>query len=225
MNRLAAVLALCLALFSIAPGCTGNAGSNKMDTQVAVSALAALAESHIRGYVNSMEALAATREVQSGDWQAIAPLLGKVAQPDTAAAVWYALPDGSYYTLAQGKMDATISDRPYFPGLMAGNTMVGDLVVSRSTNRKSVVVAVPVIKEQKAVGGLGSSIFLDDLSNALHKELGLPDDMVFYALTAGNEVALHSDTALIMAASPELSKNVKWQTSSLTGWRFALGYK
>ncbi|MBI2906451.1 MAG: cache domain-containing protein [Chloroflexi bacterium] len=234
MKRFVVVLGLCLALLSTAAGCVAKADSSKIDTQIGVSALAALADSHIESYVVSMAALAATREVQSGDWGAMRPLLEKVARPETAAkvgrpenaaAVWYVLPDGSYFTVEQGKQSANISDRPYFPRLMARNIITGDLVVSRSTGRKSAVVAVPVVKDGKVVGGLGSSVFLEDLSATLRQELGLPDNMVFYAVTDRNEVALHSDTAMIMAASPALAKNVEWRASPLTGWRFALGTK
>jgi hypothetical protein len=63
------------------------------------------------------------------------------------------------------------------------------------------------------------------LSNTLGEELALPDDMVFYATTEAGEVVLHSDTQLIFETSPNLAKNVVYETSPLTGWRFALGYK
>lgn len=224
-KRLALVLGICLALLSTMMGCAEKADVNKMDAQVGVSALAALADSHIESYADSLSALSITQEVQSGHWESIRPLLQKVAHPQSAAAVWYVVADGSYYTVEQGKQSATLADRPYFARLMAGNTVAGDLVVSRSTGRKSAVVAVPVVKDGKVVGGLGASVFLDDLSTALRNELGLPDNMVFYAVTAANEVALHSDTAMIMSDNPELPANMNSQTSSLTGWRFALGTK
>jgi hypothetical protein len=81
------------------------------------------------------------------------------------------------------------------------------------------------MREGKVIGGIGASIFLDDLSNTLTKELSLPDDMVFYATTEAGNVTLDSDTQLIFEPSPILAKNVVYETSTLTGWRFALGYK
>ncbi|MBE0480181.1 MAG: cache domain-containing protein [Dehalococcoidia bacterium] len=223
MKRPVMVLAICLAL-SAAAGCAQTAESNKMDTQIGASALAALADSIVGSYVNSMEILAATQEVQSGDWEAIRPLLAKAADPENAL-VWYVLPDGTYFTVDEGEQSASLSDRPYFPGLLAGNTVIGYPVVSKATGRKSAVVAVPIVREGEVAGGLGASIFLDELSNTLSQALGLPGDMVFYAVSPEGEVVLHSDTEMIMADDPALSDNVRWQTSSLTGWRFALGMK
>jgi hypothetical protein len=139
--------------------------------------------------------------------------------------MWFVLPDGSYFTVDLGKTNQNLSDRAYFPRLMAGNEVLGDLVISKSTGKKSLIAAVPVKKEGEVIGGLGVSIFLDDLSTTLAEELQLPDDMVFYATTADNNVALHSDTELILAENPDLPKHVVSETSPLTGWRFALGFK
>lgn len=224
MKKTLAIGAIGFALLVAASGC-GNKEEHKIDTQIGVSALVALADSHIRGYLNSMEAVAMTQEVQSGDWGEMAHLLSKVEEGQVPATVWFVLPDGSYFTVELGKTDKNLSDRPYFPGLMAGNSVLGDLVVSRSTGKKSLIVTVPVKREGKVIGGLGASIFLDDLSEILAEELKLPDGMVFYAVTEKDEVALHSDTALILEENPELSKNVVFAISQLTQWRFALGFK
>jgi hypothetical protein len=196
-----------------------------MDTNVGVSAVVALADSHILSYANALEALAMTQEVQSGDWEEMVGLLTKVEQAQVPGTMWFVLPDGSYSTVELGKTDQNISDRAYFPGLMAGNKVLGDLVVSKATGKKSLVTASPVIREGEVIGGLGASIFLDDLSDTLGEELALPDDMVFYATTEAGEVVLHSDTQLIFETSPNLAKNVVFKTSSLTGWLFALGFK
>ena len=91
--------------------------------------------------------------------------------------------------------------------------------------KKSLIAASPVMKEGEVIGGLGVSIFLDDLSNTLAEELALPEDMVFYATTEAGEVVLHSDTQIIFETNPILAENVVYETSPLTGWRFALGYK
>ena len=219
------ILGLCLVLLVAASGCGGNEQADRMDTIVGVSALVALADSHISSYANALEALAITQEVQSGDWEEMVGLLTKVEQDQVLGTMWFVLPDGSYFTVEQGETGENLSDRAYFPGLMAGNKVLGNLVVSKSTGKKSLIAASPVVREGTVIGGLGSSIFLDDLSNTLAEELALPDDMVFYATTEDGEVALHSDTQLIFETSPVLAKNVVYETSPLTGWRFALGYK
>jgi hypothetical protein len=219
------ILVVCLVLVVGALGCGCNEQADRMDTEVGVSALVALADSHISSYANALEALAMTQEVQFGDWEEMAGLLAKVEQDQVLGTMWFVLPDGSYFTVEQGETGENLSDRAYFPGLMDGNEVLGDLVVSKSTGKKSLIAASPVISEGTVIGGLGASIFLDDLSNTLAEELALPDDMVFYATTQAGEVALHSDTQLIFETSPVLAKNVVYETSPLTGWRFALGYK
>jgi hypothetical protein len=82
-----------------------------------------------------------------------------------------------------------------------------------------------VIKDGNVIGGLGASIFLDDLSKTLTQEMGLPDNMVFYATTETGEVVLASDIPSIALENPVLSQKVVFETSPLTGWRFALGFK
>lgn len=208
-----------------AVACGGNEQPDRMDTSVGASALVALADSHISNYANVLEALAMSSEVQSGDWEEMVGLLEKVEQAQVPNALWFVLPDGSYYTVELGKTDANLSDRAYFPALMAGNNVLGDLVVSKSTGKKSVIAASPVVRDEEAIGGLGASIFLDDLSDTIVEELALPGDMVFYATTEDGEVVLHSDTQVIFETNPVLSTNVVYGTSPLTGWRFALGFK
>jgi len=224
-RRVVSILAVCLVLVVGALGCGGNEQADRMDTSVGASALVALADSHISSYASALEALAITQEVQSGDWEEMVGLLARVEQDQVLGTVWFVLPDGSYYTVELGKTDANLSDRAYFPGLMAGNKVLGDLVVSKSTGKKSLIAASPVVRDGEVIGGLGVSIFLDDLSTTLAEELALPDDMVFYATTEAGEVALHSDTQVIFETSPVLAENVVYETSPLTGWRFALGFK
>jgi hypothetical protein len=207
------------------PATTATPTSDRMDTKVGVSALVALADSHISSYANALDVLAMTQEVQSGDWGEMVGLLAKVQQTQVTGTLWFVLPDGSYYTVDLGKTDKNLSDRSYFPGLMSGKNVLGDVVFSKSTSKKSLIAASPIVAEGKVIGGLGVSIFLDDLSKTLVKELGLSDDMVFYATAGTGDVVLHSDTQLITQENPDLSKDVVFVTSPLTGWRFALGYK
>jgi C4-dicarboxylate-specific signal transduction histidine kinase len=205
-------------------GYKGNEQADRMDTKVGVSAVVSLADTHISSYSNALEALTMTQEVQSGDWEEMVGLLAKVQQAQVPNTLWFVLPDGSYYTVDQGLTDQNLSNRTYFPALMAGNNVLGDLVIGKTVNRKSLIAASPVIREGEVIGGLGASIFLENLSNTIGEELALPDDMVFYATTADGEVVLHSETQLIFETSPKLAKNVVYETSPLTGWRFALGY-
>ena len=147
MKKVISVVGVCLALLVAASGCGANKETDKMDIEMGVSALVALADSHIASYVNSMEALALTQEVQSGDWDEMVGLLTIVEQSQVQGTMWFVLPDGSYFTVELGKTNQNLSDRAYFPSLMAGNNVLGDLVTSKSTGKKSLIAAVPVRRD------------------------------------------------------------------------------
>lgn len=219
------VLAVFLVLLVTFTGCSEDDKPGKVDAEIGVSALASLADSRIEDYVNCMKALAMTQEVQSGDWEQMVGLLTEVEEAQIPGVDWFVMPDGNYYTVDLGLTGKNLSDRAYFPGLMAGNEVLGDLVISKSTGKKALIAAVPVVKDGVVIGGLGVSIFLDGLSEILANDLQLPSDMVFYAVTDDGEVALHSDTALILEEGPDLSEDVVTVTSQLIGWDFSLGFK
>jgi len=225
VKRIPSIVGICLVLMVALLGCVGKEATPKTNTEMGISALVALADSHIENCVNSMEILAMTQEVQSGEWEEMVSLLTKVDQTQVPGTRWFVLPDGSYSTVELGRTDKNLSERAYFPKLMAGNIVLGDLVVSKSTGKKSLITAVPVVREGKVIGGLGTSIFLSDLSNILSEELKLSNDMVFYAVAVENEVALHSNVEAILQDNPDLPKNAVFETSPLTGWHFAMGFK
>lgn len=225
MKKLISMVSVSLVLLLLALGCGAKETAVETDMEMGVSGLVALADSRIDSCVGSMEVLAMTQEVQSGSWEAMVAVLTKANQLQPLGAKWFALPDGSYYMVGLGKVDKNIADRAYFAKLMSGNKTLGDLVVSRSTGEKVLVATVPVMREGEVIGGLGTSIFLKDLSSIIAKELNLSDEMVFCAVTTGNEVALHTNTELIFQENVELPHKAVYKTSPLTGWRFALGFK
>ncbi len=223
MKKVFVVLSFCLALMLIAPGC--GSGTNKIDAEMGVSALVTLAEGHINGYMNSLEALAITQEVRSAQWEEMEELLEKVEDAGTGGIAWFVLPDGSYYTVDLGLTDQNLSDRDYFEGLMDGNKVLGPLVVSKATGKESLVAAVPVRSGGDVIGAVGSSIFLEELSSRLASDIDLPDDMMFWATTEDGDIALCSDPSMILKENAELPEGGVSKTSPLTDWQFTLAYK
>lgn len=223
-----------------------------LDSRVALRAYTALVESHFEGILDGAQTLAATGDVQSGDWARIkVPLAVYARGVPTAAAVWFMRPDGSYYTLEKGLTDQNVKDRDYFPHLMTGQDVEGVLVVSRSTGRKSVVIGVPVMKSGKVIGALGVSVSVEKLAAMVDARLKLPAHIVFYALDAKGRTALHRDSHLMFEfpseqGSETLSGAVKemlskpegvvhyqfrgsarvavFEASKPTGWVFVLGH-
>jgi hypothetical protein len=220
--------------------------------RVALSGLIALTESQLAARVGSLEALALTDEAKSTEWKRIGPLLEGLSWiQDSSAVAWFLLPDGSYYASGKGLAAGKLNDRPYFPEVMAGRTSVGTLVVSKSTGRDVVVVAVPVKSATgTVVGAFGASIYLDTMSEWLAGALMLPPGLVFYALDPQGTTALHARTEHVFddaanQGSPTLTqavqtilaeeqglvtydfegtrRQVMFAASPLTGWKFALG--
>ena len=187
----------------------------ELNARVAVAAFAALAEAELDGALVGARTLAATQDAQSGDWDRIkGPLAAYAKAVPAAAAVWFARPDGSYYTVAKNLTDQNLADRGYFRGLMAGRSIEGTLVVSHSTGKKSVVIAVPIVVNGKTIGAIGVSTAVERLAARLDRQLQLPSNVTFYALNANGRTALHREDALMFdypsaLGSPTLAAAVK----------------
>jgi len=216
-----------LALLLLVVGCGGCDESEvRIDAEVGVSAAVALTEARVEGLVSMMEVMALTDEVQSAEWDNMVDMLTEFEESSIPLVAWFALPNGSYYTVDIGLASGNLSDRAYFPKVMAGEVVIGELVVSKSTGQKSMVITVPVDDEGEVVGALGVSVFLEELSALVAADLGLSGEIVLYAVNDEGTVALHTDTALIMEDSLaiEVPDMVFSQVSSLLGWTFTLGF-
>ena len=229
MRKAAIYLGVCLLIVVAIVGVVEGIGTkNKFDTETSVSAAVALTEAHMEGLVTSMQVMALTDEVQSANWDTMKPLLTEFEASSIPLVAWFALPNASYYTVDTGLASSNLSDREYFPVVMEGHVAIGYTVVSKSTGKKSTVAVVPVKEGNDIIGALGVSIYLDEMSQSIVTELGLSNDMVFYAVNDKDDViALHSDADMIMkdaSEQPALSDS-KSATSSLLDWTFYLGYK
>ena len=231
MRKSALYVGICLlvvvAIVGIVEGIGNKTGH---DGEIGASAVVALTESRVEGIVNTMQIMALTDEVKSADWDTMKPLLSEFENNSIPLVAWFALPNASYYTVDAGLASGNLSDREYFPKVMNGEVVVGDLVVSKSTGRESIVAVVPVKDGNKVIGALGVSIFLKEFSQSITGSLILPtisDDIVFYAVTADNVIALHSNVDMIMKNASEqgtLSGSAT-ETAGSLGWTYTFGYK
>lgn len=222
-----------------------------VDIKLVLNTLTAVADSHIAAMANALVVASVTQDVRSLNWEKMKPLLAAIQERFGPAVVWYAQPDGAYYTVDVGLTDKNLKDRAYFPKVMAGETAIGELVISKSTGSNTVIVATPIQVQGQVVGLLGASVYLDHLVDNIKKIAPLPADAVFYALDAQGRIALHTQEGLIFQeamqlGSPTLAEAVKqmlanqvggvtyefaggqqqavYQTSPLTGWKFAIRF-
>ena len=251
-NRRLIAFVCCLAF---APCAVVGAGSTDrdfaLDGRVTLQAYRAAVEARLEGVLAATRTLAATEEVRSGEWARMrGPLVVLAANTKEHAAVWFARPDGSYFTVDKGATGETLRDRTYFPTLLAGRDVVAALVVSKSTGKRSVIIASPVLVDGKVAGAVGVSIEAEKLAASVDEAIRFPTDVVFYALNEQGQTAMHragelifvfpsdvgsvslSDAVKAMLSRPEgvvhyqysgSDKTAVFQRSQLTGWVFVLG--
>ena len=172
---------------------TASTKMASVDAQVALNAYQGLIEEHLSGVLRSIKVIAASTEAQSANWEQSRPMLDRLDKElETDASVWFAMPDGKYYsTNADGLTEQNLGDRSYFPQLMAGKDVEGDLVVSKSTGHRSVIVATPVMANGKVVAAIGVSLRLRLLSEFVDENTQLPANMYFYSMNSDALISTH----------------------------------
>jgi hypothetical protein len=220
------------------------------ERKLLLNAYAALADEHMEGVLRCLKILSVSDEVESGRWDSMKGLLTEFGNSGiNAAALWFARPDGSYYSVERGLTGLNLRHRPYFPRLMAGDNVVGDLVFSTSTGERSAIIAVPVRKGGKIIGALGVSMSVAKMSTMLQEKMDMPENMIFYALDPKGRVSLHKQSDLLFVFPSDLGsksldkavgemlskkegvvryefrgkKVVFFRKSVLTGWVYAIG--
>ena len=163
-----------------------------LPAEVSLRAMVSLIECQLTSNAQALRIVAASEAASSGNWEKLAPLLAEV-QPVTSGLTWYARPDGTYRAVGADTAGLSLKDRPYFARLLAGETVIGELVKGKFTGRSSAVVAVPVIRDKQVVGAVGASIYLNELSSRLTTILNLPNGWGIWSLdSSGKITVLHA---------------------------------
>lgn len=238
-----------LFVFMLCAG-TAQAAPFQVDGGVGLSALMSLSDGRMQSLASILEAIAESPSVQTGQWSQIQRPLGEAAALGIPGILLFAAPDGSYWTVANGKMQANVADRDYFKTAMSGRVSIGDLVTSRSTGKAQTIVAVPVRNSNGSVIGiLAGSVFLEELSAQLKAELGIGPNVIFWAIDGTGKIAIHSDASNLFVEprrmSPALAKvgdemlshdsgtmtysfrgaerTIVYRKSAVSGWRYGFG--
>jgi methyl-accepting chemotaxis protein len=197
LSRVVALIAFASPMLATLPArAQAQTASTQMATvgaQVVLNAYQGLVEEHLSGVLHSIKLAAESSEAKSANWERTRPMLDRLDKDlETDASVWYAMPDGKYYsTNAEGLTEQNLGDRSYFPQLMAGKDVEGDLVVSKSTGHRSVIVATPVVVDGKVVAAIGVSLRLRLLSQFVEKNTQLPANMYFYSMNSDALISSH----------------------------------
>lgn len=228
-----------------APPSPAGAGDRAaIASQTLLPAFSALVGTRIHGISAAMETLAITGELESGDWDQIRPLLVRLEAEYPEARFWYARPDGSYYTTVDNLTSANIRDRSYFPGVLAGKTSIGTIVVSKSTGKYTAIVAVPVRAGEKVIGILGTSVYCDSLEEAIFRDFMLPEGYYAFAVDSEGMPVIDSLPQRIFSLDENARPQVVgmqdgqvryhdegalheavFMTEDVTGWKVAIGWR
>ena len=217
---------LSMLILMVAPIGAAAQEPDAFDGAFGVRSVAVLAETYVKCLIDAMHVMTATDEMKSGDWTRMKPLLAQFEESELSYNAWFLRPDGSYYKVATDLATANLADRTYFPRVMSGETTLGDLVLSRSTGRKSMVLTAPVDVGGQIIGALGVTLYLDDFSNLLNSKLQFPAGISFYAHNEIGEISLHTNPARLL--EPIASAAVQLMPGGLEvteflGWTFVLG--
>jgi len=225
-------------------------GYSKLDATASINKVAAtkllagFIDVRLGEFLLVLQALSFTDEARSGKWKKLKSLLVELEEAEHSGRIWYLLPDGSYYTTVDDLTSKNLKDRSYFPGLITGNSVLGTVVVSKSTGKTVAIAAAPIIKKDTVKGALGTSIYMQNINDEVQDAFPLQPDQMFFAITDDGTIALHSDDVWIGQKVAIMCSNLKsslnrnsgecnfnydgkdwhavWATAPRTGWLIAI---
>lgn len=214
MKAIQSFLFLC-ACFVLGPAWADKPGdaAPTAGPETTLNAAAHYVDSIFADTLASLQLVAATPEAKAGDWNGIKPYLERLEARLPGVYFWV-LPDGNYWSVTEDFTNLNLATRDYFASLMAGESVKGAPIFSRSSGRKSALMAAPIAVDGKVVGALGASVFLDDLHARLDREFALPPGYLWYVLDAEGNTMLHGDADFIFLnalaqGSPSLREGLK----------------
>ncbi|MGB4658503.1 MAG: methyl-accepting chemotaxis protein [Mobilitalea sp.] len=141
-----------VAYFTTNRGSVLLSDSAELSVQLLADEGAELVESHLNTMTSSLNMMALQEEMQSMDWNEQLPLLLSQLEKTEFMDIGVVLPDGTtYYTDGS---ESQLGDRDYVIKAFAGEANVSDVIISRVTNKPVVMVAAPIIENEKVVGVL-----------------------------------------------------------------------
>lgn len=198
MKKLFFMFPLCL-VFLFSGGLAAQQASMKFESEPMKSVLNTATHSLdylMSNTLASLELIAMTPDAKNGEWKDIKPYLMNLQQR-LNGVYFYILPDGNYYSVDKDFTNLNLSDRAYFNSLFAGKQVKGFDIYSRSSGKKSALIASPIFVDGKVSGALGASVFLDDLHRRLNCQMALPEDYTWFVVNSDGKTMLDRDSDFI----------------------------
>lgn len=147
-----------------------------------------------------LEALSKDPVFRSGDKGQIEARLKAVLEiTPEAEMIFWAFPDGNAYT-SHG-LTTNVGDRDYFKPVIGGKRAVSNLLVSKTTQQKIVVVAVPVMGGDGRVIGLVAGTFVPETIYKLIAGTKFGETGYAYMVDQTGMIMAHPDEKYVMNAN------------------------
>jgi len=205
------MLSFFLVLILVLFGCTDTANKKMpaVGPESTVNVAAHYLDNIFMNTLSSLEIVAATPEAKSGNWEGIKPYLQELAK-DLPGVYFFVLPDGNYYTITKDFTNINLSNRLYFEPLFNGEPIIGFPLYSRSSGKRSGLMAAPIVVDNKVIGALGASVFLNELHMEVNKDFDLPSNYIWYVLDSkGNTMLQNESDFIFMNAMKEGSQSLQ----------------
>lgn len=175
-----------------------NINENQELNDCMLSSFETIIENQMNKNLEIQRILSRTAELKSGKWMLAKELISTYQLYEQFSLIWYSLPDGNYYRSDIGLTDQNLFDREYFPTLLNKNEVFGSVVTGKTSEKKSIVIAVPIISNSEVVSILGSSIFCDEFTDDIVKAINLPQNIFFFVLDSDGNIILNSNKEMLI---------------------------
>jgi methyl-accepting chemotaxis protein len=174
---------------------------------------AKLVETRIQSLISSLNRIALRKEIQTLEWEMQLPVMKEELTGTEFLDIAVVLPDGNaYYT--DGSV-SQLGDRDYVKKAFSGQSNVSDVIISRVTNEPVIMVAVPILKEEKVIGvliGRRDGNALSDITN----DTGYGKEGYGYMLGGSGNIIAHPDKSKVLEEfNPILQLEKKPELKSL----------
>ncbi len=158
--------------------------------------------------------LAESPIVKTMNWDIIEPFLqNQISDLESYYVIFFvAAPDGTYDTTLV-RQAGNISDREYFQTVLQGHTTISEPVISKSTGRKSIIIAAPITNDfDQIIGIMGLSLGLVEVYQwVANLRVKHPDSYAFIVDSNGLFVT-HPNADLIMTRALEDELPESWHS-------------
>lgn len=154
----------------------------------------------LRSQANRIEVITVSSSAKSGNVKELLPLLDEVYEKAKVYEnIVYSAPTGvaQAHTKREQIGKLNISDRDYFQKAMKGETNFSDILVSKSTGNRIVVVALPVKQGNKVIGVVSAPINFEVFLEAFSKELKKQNHGQMYLVDSQKTIQSAPDETLI----------------------------